>query len=262
MRNSEWRGDPFRFPKMIVAGKAGNPPLTSLPVNFPGFLFFAFVCAASAQGDGSALGALRLLPRDAAKRLARIEAREGAPVPERWYFLVHAPEVARGLREFAVADGRVAANRTLSQFADSLQAADVVGADSVKCDSDQVARLAALFAMANEARIGAIHYELARDAAVNGPVWRATVFDPNGDPLGVLVITAAKGAIVSHDGFEKEPAPELIAAAKAATVAASGRSAAPRAAIVRLATPSPTPKPNLFKRIFGANGEKPAKAPR
>ena len=230
-------------------------------VNLRALLFFLSVSTVAAQGDGSALGAVKLLPRDAAKRLAHIEARDGAPVPERWYLLVHDPDVARGLREFVVTGGRIAANRTLSQFADSLQPADVVGADSLKTDSDQVARLAALFAIANEARVGSINYEHAKDATVNAAVWRATVLDPNGDQLGVLVITAGKGAIVSHDGFEKEPAPELINAAKAVTVAASGRTNAPRPAAIRVATPAPTRKPNLLKRIFGANDEKPAKTP-
>ena len=230
-------------------------------MKFPGLLFLAFVSIASAQADVSALGALKLLPGDAAMRLARIEAREGVPAPERWYLLVQEPGVARGVREFVVKGGRIVANRTLSQFADSLQPADVVGADSVRFDSDQVARLAALFAVANKARVGSINYELARNPDVNGPVWRATVFAPNGDPLGVLVITAAKGVIVSHDGFEKEPAHEIIAAAKSSTIAASGKGTPPHAATSRLAAPSPSPKPNLLKRIFGANEQKPQKTP-
>ena len=59
-------------------------------------LFFAFVSTAAAQGGGTALDALKLIPKDAAKRLARIEAREGTPAPERWYLLVHDPAEQRG----------------------------------------------------------------------------------------------------------------------------------------------------------------------
>jgi len=45
-----------------------------------------------AQGDGAALAALKLLPKDAAKRLARIEAWDGVPQPERRHFLAHDPD--------------------------------------------------------------------------------------------------------------------------------------------------------------------------
>ena len=250
---------PFVVPHAFAIGatdvwKCRAPGATLRAVNLRPILLFLLASTAAVRGDGTALDALRLLPKDAAKRLARIEAREGAPVPERWYLLVQDPDAARGLREFAVAGGRIAANRTLSQFANSLEPADVVGADSVKCDSDQVARLAALFAQANGARVGSILYELAKDPATNAPLWRATILDPAGDQLGVLVITAAKGAVVSHQGFEKEPAPGISTPAKPATSGSRGPAG-------RVATPSPAPKPSLLRRIFGASEGKPAKVP-
>jgi hypothetical protein len=50
---------------------------------------------AQSEPANSALGALKLLPRGEAKRLARIEARDGTPVPERWHFIVHDPNRPR-----------------------------------------------------------------------------------------------------------------------------------------------------------------------
>ena len=240
--------------------------LTCAPVNFPSFVFLALVSVASAQSDGSALGALKLLPKDAAKRLARIEARDAATVPERWYFIVHDPALPRGMREFVVAGGKVAGSRELSQFAETVSAAEIVGGDAVKIDSDRVARLAALFASANGGRVAAINFELAKDPAANAPVWRATVLNPDGDQLGVLAVNAVKGAILSHDGFENEPPSELLNAAQAGAGASSrnpaagqkgGASQPPAARTVR---PSPTPKPNLLKRLFGADDAKPPKS--
>ena len=93
-------------------------------VNFRALLFFACVSTAAAQGDGTALAAVKLIPKDAAKRRARIEAREGAPTPERWYLLVHEPTEKRGVREFVVAGGKFVTSRTLSQFAETLKPAD------------------------------------------------------------------------------------------------------------------------------------------
>lgn len=216
-----------------------------------GLLFLVFVTVASAQGDGTALGALKLLPKDAAKRLARIEARDGAPAPERWHFLVYDPDSPRGLREFVVAGGKVVASRTLSQFADELKPADVIGTDSVKYNSDHVARLASLYAVANGGRVGSINYELTREASATGPVWRATVLDINGDQIGVLVVTAARGAVVRRDGLELEPAPDLLRISlneqPLLPVRAGGVTAAPggqpRPQPVRATTPAPTSKP-------------------
>jgi hypothetical protein len=211
---------------------------------------------AVAQSEGTALAALKLLPKDAARRLARIEARDGAPVPERWHFLVYEPDSARGVREFVVAGGKVVAARTLSQFADTLKPADVFGADLVKVDSELIARWATLFAAANGGRIGLVNYQLQKDATLDAPVWTATVLDPSGDQIGALTVNALKGDILNSDGFEKSPSPELLAVPAAQSAGAS------RTSKGRTARTVPTPKPNLLRRIFGANEENPSKPAR
>ena len=226
-------------------------------VNLRAFLFFLLSASALAQSDGAALAALKLLPRDAAKRLARIEARDGAPAPERWHFLVHDPDADRGVREFVVANGKLVAVRTISQFADSLAATDVFGGDLVKVDSAQIARWAALFTAVNYGRVGTLSYQMAKDPASNVPLWVVTILDPAGDQIGTLTVNASKGVIVSSDGFEKSPAPELLASPVVAT--ASSRKSRERAAPP---TPAPTPKPSVLRRIFGSNEEKPEKPPR
>lgn len=231
-------------------------------VKLSGFLFLTLLSVAGAQSDGSALAALKLIPKDAAKRLARIEAREGTPVPGRWYLIAYDPGAPRGLREFVVSEGRLAANRTLSQFADELKPADVVGAESVRVDSGEVARIVERFTAANGVRMGSVNYELTKQRGAGAAEWRATVLDPNGDQIGMLAIAANSGAVLSHEGFEKEPAPEAVASGppprRGGSPAGVGTS---RAAQVRSA-PTPRPKPTAFERIFGASDRKPGEVAR
>ena len=110
----------------------------------------------------SALDALRLLPRGDGKRLVRIVARDGTPVPERWHFLVHDAKAENGLREYAVAGGEVVASREVSQFAEGLRADDVVGSDAVKVDSDRAAKQVQQYAELNKLTVKTLHYELKR----------------------------------------------------------------------------------------------------
>jgi hypothetical protein len=233
------------------------------PVNFQGILFLALVSIASAEGD-TALDALKLLPKETAKRLARIEARDAAAIPERWYFIVHDPVLPRGMREFVVAGGKVVASRELSQFAESVSAPDVIGGDAVKIDSDCVARLADLFAEANGSRVGSLNFELAKDVTANAPVWRATVLDAAGDQLGVVTVHAVKGEILGHDGLQNEPSAELLKAAQPGKGLASRNSSAGKKSglsqplAARVVRPTPKPKSNVFRRIFGADERKPS----
>ena len=111
----------------------------------------------------TALTALKLIPRAQAKNLARIEARDGTPAPERWHILVHDAAAEHGLREFVVAGSEVVASRTVSQFAEKLAPEDVLAADSLKLDSDKVAKLAQQYALANNAVVATIGYELKQD---------------------------------------------------------------------------------------------------
>jgi hypothetical protein len=184
---------------------------------FAMFLLVLIAADATAQNATTALSALRLIPRPDARRLARIEAREGKPTPERWYFLIHDPEGENGLREYVVAGGEIVAMRGLSQFAETLAASDVIGIDALKVDTDKLARVAEQYAEANGAKDVQCNYLLTRDAAGTTPVWTITCLDPTGKRLGEVVFDAAKGEVLSHGGFPKEPGPEKDAARVART---------------------------------------------
>lgn len=248
-----------------------RPELPAMRLSFSAPLFLLITCAnlfAETESSNSALAALRLLPRGEARRLARIEARDGTPAPERWYFIVHDPKAETGVHEYVVAGGEIVASRDVSQFAESLRAEDVFGGDALKINSDRAAKLAQQYAFANNMSVATMQYELKKEGAAAVPLWNVTCLDEAGKQLGHLVVSAGKGTVVSHEGFAAEPPPPVpppVVAPVPATPRPEDRLRVPAtAAAVPKATPIPvaiavpveppaaTPapsKPRFFERI-------------
>jgi hypothetical protein len=156
----------------------------------------------------TALDAVKELPKDQAARIARIEGRDGSPEPERWYILTQDPAADNGVHEFVVSKGEVVASRSLSQFAESLKAEDMLGEAPVKIDSDRAAKLAHEYAETNGAVVATLNYELKKDGTDAAPAWTISCMDEKGTKVGEVVLTAGKGNVVSHEGFAMEPEPE------------------------------------------------------
>jgi hypothetical protein len=174
--------------------------------------------------DTTAIGALALLPKDFASQVARIEGPDGRPFPERWYVLVHDSSLPRGLREFVFSEGKLFANRGLSQFADTVSAEETFPATQVKVNSDEAAGIAAQFALLNGQQLGGVRYELAKSPAPPVPAWRLTCTAADGQALGTIVLHATKGTLLSYQGFEKSPLQVDVAAASE-TAPAGGKTA-------------------------------------
>lgn len=173
---------------------------------FVALLLTALVATAATKTDTkTAVAALKLLSRAQAKNLARIEAHEGTPVPERWHLLVYDAEADNGLHEYVVAAGEVVASRNVSQFAESLKAEDVIGADAVKIDSDRAAKVLQEYALANNVTIATITYVLKKEGADAAPLWHVTGIDEAGKEVGSIVLAAGRGTVVAHDGFPVVP---------------------------------------------------------
>lgn len=206
----------------------------------------------------TALSALKLLPKGQAKNVAMIEAHEGTPMPERWHVLVHDKQSETGVREYVIAGGEIVVSRNVSQFAQSLTSQDVIGVEGLKCDSDRVAQIAQDYAMANNITPASINYKLGKDGPDAAPLWRVTCLDESGNELGNLVLTAAKGNVVSHDGFQGAPigekrdlfAPQSIppvAGADSVVVAEKSEQKSKRPARHRRAKEPPS----FFRRVGG-----------
>jgi len=228
----------------------------------PTFLFLTVLAAGtaslSAQTGTSALNAIKLIPKADAKKIARIEAREGNPVPERWYIVVHNPADESGLREYVVAGGAVVASRALSQFAESVKPEDIITGEPLKIDSDRAGKLANQYALANNAIPATLNYQLRKDADDGTPVWNVTCIDENGRALGGVVVAANKGTVLSHNGFPLEPAPAKLKGEEEDRDREPARTTKKRYVVrnrpeaVRQA-PQEKPNPNFFQRIFGGS---------
>jgi len=206
-----------------------------------GVIFIGAILAlAPAALAESALDAIKLLPADQSARIARIEGREGAPEPERWYILTQDPTADSGVHEFVVSNGQVVASRSLSQFADNLKPTDILG-DLPLIDSDTAARIAEDFAAANGHIVSSISYDLKKDPATGTPAWTISCMDDKGAKLGSIVVTAGKGTILSHKGFPKEPSPDASPAPSPdlATAAVTPSPAITPGAAAPIATPLP-----------------------
>jgi hypothetical protein len=213
---------------------------------------------AETWAEGSAFSALKLIPRGDDRKVARIEAREGTPVPERWYILVNDPKDENGLHEYVVAGGSVVASRNVSQFAEVVKPGDVFGGEPLRIDSDRVANIAREYAAANNVTISSMNYELKKDGTGAALLWNVTCMDENGKEMGRVYVTANKGTVVSHDGFTAEPAGIATEKLKSPADLARARAEAKkqpriaRAIPVGPATPEPTKKPGFLQRVGGS----------
>jgi hypothetical protein len=215
--------------------------------------------AAIAAPAATALDALRVLLPEQARNVAMITAREGTPEPDRWHVIVFDSTSESGLREYVIAGDRRVASRSVSQFVEKLSAGDVLGPAAIKVDSDRVVKTALQYGVANNKMIAALHFDLRKGATDGTPVWTVICADPGGTETGRLLISATKGEVLSHPGFSHEPPLESVAERAPATPAPdrgeSNSSTRKTSVPTKAATPLPvaTPKPPLFRRLFGGN---------
>jgi hypothetical protein len=193
----------------------------------------------SAARAETALDAIKQLPKDQAARIARIEGRDGTPDPERWYILVQDPSAENGVHEWVVSNGEIIASRSISQFAASLAPDEIINPAPVNLDSDKVAKLAHDYAAANDAIVTSINYELRKDGPDAAPAWTVTCLDDKGNKVGVVIVTAGKGNVVSHDGFALEPAPAATPGTRKRDQPRFETYGAPEVAVAAVAVPSP-----------------------
>lgn len=184
------------------------------------FLLLA-VAAIQAARAGSALEAVKQLPAGEAARLAHIEGRDGTPSPDRWYVIVHDPAAENGVREYAIEDGRIAATRSLSQFADRVTDGDILAAGSLKIDSDAALKIAQGYAEANQMKFEKVDYSLEQNS--DATVWRLKCFDRG--QAAELTVSAETGAVLAHPGFALDPAAASERKTKATAAASTPRRA-------------------------------------
>ncbi len=231
-----------------------------LPIHAAVFLVLTSApLLAAKETPGHALAAIEQLPRGEYKKIVRIEARDGTPVPERWHIIVHDPKDENGVREYVIAGGEVVASRAISQFVETAKADEVVSSGSVKVDSDKVAKLAQAYAEVNNVNITTLNYLLKKEGADAVPLWSVSCLDESGKEVAKLVVSAGKGTVVSHEGFTADPGSEVLLETQASPAATKARK--PVAVVKRPAATPVQEKKNIFGRfgeLFGGrpNGER------
>lgn len=153
----------------------------------------------------TALSALRALPKFDAQNVVRVEARDGLPSPEHWMFTVYDRQAPNSLRVLVVAKGEVVTSQDLSPKDAATQSKELLESAAIKVDSDQAADLALAYAAANNVKVTAMNFEMARQGAKAVPVWIVSCLDKNGGPLGSVVVTASRGNVVASEGFPNAP---------------------------------------------------------
>lgn len=221
----------------------------------------------------SAYEAVGLLSPEEQAALARIEARDGSPVPERWHLLIYDPAGEAGLRQFTVVDGKIVGSHSVSQFAQSLAPADVFTANSLLFDSVHVARIAQEYCRTNGVTVTSLNYDLRKGTTDGAPLWTVQCVNAKGEELGKIVVSAGRGTVIFHPGFAAEPLPEVLldrprppplttsnvapnapiesARNRPVSTGAPAPAAPPRRRPGQTTPAGPTPKPNIFQRVFG-----------
>jgi hypothetical protein len=174
--------------------------------------------------------------------------------------IVFDPTSDSGLREYVIAGGQRVASRPVSQFVEKLTASDVVGPEAIKIDSDRVMKTALQYGVANNKTIALLHFDLRKSPTDGTPIWTVMCADLNGAEMGRLVISAARGDVLSHPGFLVVPPLESVAERATSTPAPARVDPGIEDPNLRkpfipmkAATPLPlsTPKPPLLRRLFG-----------
>ena len=157
----------------------------------------ALVFLGSPSRAATALQALQVIPGADLANLAIVEGHDGDPNPARWHFLFYDQATENGVREYVVEDGKVVAEREVSQFASSLKPTDVMGAAGLTVDSDMVARTARQWADAEGRDIASMSFALRNDGADGGsPIWTVTCFGGDGRAFAEMKVTRAPGVFI------------------------------------------------------------------
>lgn len=161
----------------------------------------AAAVSSAAGASASALRAMAALPVEGRERLVRIAACEGVPTPDRWHFVLYEPTAPDGLVDVVVSGNKVVSRNQVSQFVASAESSDVIGAGSVRIDSDHVIQIVQGYVNASGIPVATINYELRKDALGAGPVWKAHCLNRKGQTIGWVVVDAISGRVVADGGF-------------------------------------------------------------
>lgn len=152
-----------------------------------------------AGNAGSAIEALQLVAaQPAAGNAAFIELRgqRGDPMPSEWTILLADPSARGGVREMAVASGRIVSERTPLAGYSGIASRPALDRSKVSVDAGSVFNVAHGEAVASRLGFHWIDYTLATNPATFQPEWTVRLYDSSGSLAGSLRIAAQGGAVL------------------------------------------------------------------
>lgn len=178
----------------------------------------AGLAAAPAGPVLSGLKAIESQPYAATAKVVEIHGERGDPQPKEWVYLLSDSSARGGVREIAVADGKITSERTPLRGMSEVAGMAPIDTRALSVDAEEVFRIAHKEAEKNELGFDWIDYTLRTDADSNAPVWIVKLSDNMGAPVGTVRISAKGGTVVSP----LQPDPDAKARAVATPVSKDG----------------------------------------
>ncbi|MDQ6654961.1 MAG: hypothetical protein M3Y80_04015 [Verrucomicrobiota bacterium] len=139
------------------------------------------------------------LSRSYLSRVVSVTGVEGDPQPQAWRIIVADRTLPAGAREIMVRDGQVVANGPPSGAIGGSLASPISTA-RLNLDSNGAFAIANHTADTSHTNFARVNYTL-RSSEHGFPVWIVTLQDDNGQALGTIHISAAKGNITRVEGM-------------------------------------------------------------
>ena len=155
--------------------------------------------AALAGNAGSAIAALQLVAsQPVAANAAFIELRgqRGDPMPSEWTILLADPSARGGVREIAVASGKIVSERTPLAGYSGIASRPALDRSKVSVDSNSVFDIAHGEAVSSRLGFHWLDYTLATNPATFQPEWTVRLYDSSGSLAGTLRLAAQGGAVI------------------------------------------------------------------
>ncbi len=159
---------------------------------------------ASAGGSAfSGIEAVKEQPYGKSARVMEIRGERGEPQPKEWALLLSDPKARGGVREVAVAEGKITSERTPLRATSDITALTPLDTKGLAFDSDNVFQTVQAEAAKKEIGFHWIDYVLRTDPQTGTPTWHVKLHDYMGAPVATIQISATRGAILSP--LQKSP---------------------------------------------------------
>ena len=167
-------------------------------------LLFFLASSVLAQERGTAYEALRVVGtqfhRAALSRVISVTGVDGDPQPVQWNVLIADRGAPAGIRELAVANGRIVSNRTPSGTVAGSSEGATIKTSQLNLDSSGAFDVASYTADQSHQNFDLVNYALRTNDRGN-PTWVVTIQTQGRSPLGTIHINANKGNVTRVEGM-------------------------------------------------------------